>query len=155
MTRRLNLECLRCGHKWVARRKRKKKDIRQCPKCKSAWWDTPRPNESAFVQTEEPALKAIVSEDPLPIPDKPPEAPPAVKPAISIIDSSGRLYPVWQWQIDEWSFRYPEVDVMYQLQMIKSISASKPAKRKDAKELLRFIESKLEQRAEVLKGGVL
>lgn len=34
------LECLRCGHKWVPRID----NPRVCPnpKCKSAWWDTPR-----------------------------------------------------------------------------------------------------------------
>lgn len=31
-----NLECKRCGHKWLPR----KSDIRICPKCKSARWDT-------------------------------------------------------------------------------------------------------------------
>ena len=30
------LVCKRCGHRWVAR----KKEVRQCPKCKSAYWDT-------------------------------------------------------------------------------------------------------------------
>jgi len=29
------LECKRCGHKWTP----KKEDVRQCPKCKSAFWD--------------------------------------------------------------------------------------------------------------------
>ena len=29
------LVCKRCGHKWVP----KKEEIRQCPKCKSVWWD--------------------------------------------------------------------------------------------------------------------
>jgi predicted Zn-ribbon and HTH transcriptional regulator len=29
------LQCKRCGHKWIPR----KEDIRQCPKCKSAFWD--------------------------------------------------------------------------------------------------------------------
>lgn len=31
------LECKRCGHKWTPR----KTDVRLCPNCKSAWWDTP------------------------------------------------------------------------------------------------------------------
>lgn len=29
------LKCKRCGHQWVP----KKEDVRQCPKCKSVWWD--------------------------------------------------------------------------------------------------------------------
>ena len=29
------LKCLRCGHKWTPRTE----DVRQCPKCKSAFWD--------------------------------------------------------------------------------------------------------------------
>jgi len=31
------LECKRCGWKWSPR---KKDDVRLCPKCKSAYWDT-------------------------------------------------------------------------------------------------------------------
>lgn len=30
------LTCKRCFHKWVPR----KIDVRQCPKCKSAFWNT-------------------------------------------------------------------------------------------------------------------
>ncbi len=33
------LKCKRCGHSWTPRQR----DIRICPKCKSAHWDTPRP----------------------------------------------------------------------------------------------------------------
>lgn len=29
------LECKKCGYKWTPRQS----EIRQCPKCKSAWWD--------------------------------------------------------------------------------------------------------------------
>jgi len=29
------LTCKRCGHFWIP----KKEEVRQCPKCKSAWWD--------------------------------------------------------------------------------------------------------------------
>jgi predicted Zn-ribbon and HTH transcriptional regulator len=46
--------CERCGHEWVARAprnnppgRRKAGETpkpRQCPKCKSAWWDVP-PNK--------------------------------------------------------------------------------------------------------------
>jgi predicted Zn-ribbon and HTH transcriptional regulator len=36
-------ECLRCGHKWVARKLR----IRTCPGCKSPYWDTPRKGGAA------------------------------------------------------------------------------------------------------------
>ena len=32
------LECRRCGHKWLPR----KRDVRNCPKCQSAFWDQPR-----------------------------------------------------------------------------------------------------------------
>lgn len=32
------LKCERCGHEWNPR----KEEVRQCPKCKSAWWDKPR-----------------------------------------------------------------------------------------------------------------
>jgi len=33
------LTCLRCGHKWTPRQA----EVRICPNCKSAYWDTPRP----------------------------------------------------------------------------------------------------------------
>lgn len=42
--------CERCGHEWIARKPRvgpaktkkgKPPKPRQCPKCKSAWWDVP------------------------------------------------------------------------------------------------------------------
>jgi len=33
------LKCLRCDHKWFPR---KEKKPRTCPKCNSAYWDTPR-----------------------------------------------------------------------------------------------------------------
>lgn len=29
------LQCQRCKHEWMPR----VEDVRQCPKCKSAWWD--------------------------------------------------------------------------------------------------------------------
>jgi len=32
------VECLRCGHKWVARKAR----IRVCPECTSPYWDVPK-----------------------------------------------------------------------------------------------------------------
>jgi Zn finger protein HypA/HybF involved in hydrogenase expression len=32
------LECMRCGFRWTPR----KTDVRQCPRCKSAYWDTPK-----------------------------------------------------------------------------------------------------------------
>ncbi len=35
------LGCKRCGHKWVP----KKEEIRQCPKCKSPWWDKEKKSE--------------------------------------------------------------------------------------------------------------
>jgi len=47
--------CERCDHEWIARQPRnappakgkkaaKAAKPRQCPKCKSAWWDTPPAN---------------------------------------------------------------------------------------------------------------
>ena len=36
------LTCRRCTHEWVPT----KVDVRICPKCKSARWDTPRPQET-------------------------------------------------------------------------------------------------------------
>ena len=44
-------KCERCGHEWIARRSRNLPrgetpellpKPRMCPRCKSAWWDTPR-----------------------------------------------------------------------------------------------------------------
>jgi Zn finger protein HypA/HybF involved in hydrogenase expression len=32
------LKCLRCGHEWVPRTN----DVRQCPRCKSAFWNVPK-----------------------------------------------------------------------------------------------------------------
>lgn len=32
------LECVRCGHKWIAR----KATIKKCPQCKSIYWDVPK-----------------------------------------------------------------------------------------------------------------
>jgi Zn finger protein HypA/HybF involved in hydrogenase expression len=34
----LKISCERCGHNWIPR----KKEIRICPKCKSAWFDKPK-----------------------------------------------------------------------------------------------------------------
>lgn len=34
--------CLRCDHKWLPR---KLERPRQCPKCKSAWWDIQKENK--------------------------------------------------------------------------------------------------------------
>ena len=31
-------KCLRCGHAWLPRQR----EVRICPKCKSAWWDKPK-----------------------------------------------------------------------------------------------------------------
>ena len=36
------LKCQRCGGEWIPR----KDDVRQCPKCKSAYWDLPRKGTS-------------------------------------------------------------------------------------------------------------
>jgi len=35
----IELECLRCGHKWF---KRKLEDPVACPDCKSPYWNKPR-----------------------------------------------------------------------------------------------------------------
>jgi Zn finger protein HypA/HybF involved in hydrogenase expression len=35
------LQCERCGHQWIP----KKEEVRQCPKCKSAYWDKPKVKE--------------------------------------------------------------------------------------------------------------
>lgn len=35
------LECLRCGKVWAPN----KTDVRQCPACKTAYWDVPREPE--------------------------------------------------------------------------------------------------------------
>lgn len=32
------LKCLRCGYEWLPRTT----EVRQCPKCKSAYWDVPK-----------------------------------------------------------------------------------------------------------------
>jgi len=32
------LTCKRCEHSWIP----KQEEVRQCPKCKSAWWDEDR-----------------------------------------------------------------------------------------------------------------
>ena len=32
------IKCQRCNYQWIPR----KEDIRQCPKCKSAYWETPK-----------------------------------------------------------------------------------------------------------------
>jgi predicted Zn-ribbon and HTH transcriptional regulator len=32
------LECKRCGYLWIPR----KIEIRQCPKCKTAYWEIPK-----------------------------------------------------------------------------------------------------------------
>lgn len=34
------VECKRCGHKWVPR----VPEVRTCANCRSVWWDTPRKN---------------------------------------------------------------------------------------------------------------
>ncbi len=33
-----SLNCLRCGHTWIPRQP----NVRVCPNCTSAYWDTPR-----------------------------------------------------------------------------------------------------------------
>ena len=36
------LKCERCGHQWIPR----VEDVRECPKCKSPYWNVPRRNET-------------------------------------------------------------------------------------------------------------
>ena len=43
--------CLRCGHKWVSRNGNGDEDPRICPRCKSAWFDTP-PRKNAIKNTQ-------------------------------------------------------------------------------------------------------
>ena len=38
------IECKRCGYKWLPR----KEDIRQCPKCKTAYWEKVKENKNVF-----------------------------------------------------------------------------------------------------------
>ncbi len=33
------LGCQRCGHRWIPR----KAEVRQCPRCKTAYWDVKKP----------------------------------------------------------------------------------------------------------------
>ena len=35
------LICQKCGHEWVPRQD----EVRQCPNCKSVWWDQPKIKE--------------------------------------------------------------------------------------------------------------
>ena len=32
------LTCMKCGHQWIPR----SDDVRECPKCHSSRWDTPK-----------------------------------------------------------------------------------------------------------------
>jgi Zn finger protein HypA/HybF involved in hydrogenase expression len=41
MVKTSSLTCKRCDHAWTAR----VNDVRQCPKCKSAKWDVPKPGK--------------------------------------------------------------------------------------------------------------
>jgi len=36
--------CKRCGHKWTPR----KSEVRQCPKCKSVWFDCEKENKESL-----------------------------------------------------------------------------------------------------------
>jgi len=38
------LHCLRCKHSWPTK---DKKSVKVCPKCKSAYWATPRKNKKS------------------------------------------------------------------------------------------------------------
>ncbi len=40
------LKCLRCNHEWIPRKL--DGDVRKCPACQSAYWDTPRQPESVW-----------------------------------------------------------------------------------------------------------
>lgn len=43
------LECLRCGHKWVPRVRK----VRTCPSCRSPYWDTPKLMDNGPQSTKE------------------------------------------------------------------------------------------------------
>lgn len=45
-------KCYRCGHKWVPERLDFSKIPKVCPKCKSAYWDTPKQDKKHL-----PAIK--------------------------------------------------------------------------------------------------
>ena len=56
------LQCLRCNHKWIPRTFNKP---RVCPKCKSAYYDTPRRKPIPKVEPPEvQAKEEIVSKEP-------------------------------------------------------------------------------------------
>jgi predicted Zn-ribbon and HTH transcriptional regulator len=46
------LKCERCGHEWVPRKKLLS-EVRLCPKCKTAYWDKPRPSLKRLSELEE------------------------------------------------------------------------------------------------------
>jgi predicted Zn-ribbon and HTH transcriptional regulator len=55
--------CERCGHEWIARRSRnlgseesleELPKPRMCPRCKSAWWDTPRRADASQTRVSPP-----------------------------------------------------------------------------------------------------
>lgn len=39
------IECKRCGHQWVPR----KAEVRQCPQCKSVWFDKEKRSKNSRV----------------------------------------------------------------------------------------------------------
>jgi predicted Zn-ribbon and HTH transcriptional regulator len=45
--------CERCGHEWCARKSKNAPEQggppKICPKCKSAWWDTPKRGDAGAV----------------------------------------------------------------------------------------------------------
>ncbi len=48
------LECGRCGHRWLPRTA----DVRICPRCKTARWDTPRVVKTNRTPAPKPYLTA-------------------------------------------------------------------------------------------------
>ena len=50
------LKCKKCGHTWKPRQE----EVRQCPKCKSAWWD----EDNSIVDEKKEAKADLAKDDP-------------------------------------------------------------------------------------------
>ena len=59
-TDRYKASCKRCGWRWFPR----KDEVRQCPKCKSAWWDVAREKRrAAKEETLDVSARTMLSEE--------------------------------------------------------------------------------------------